>query len=80
MGASGGKDRFDPAGQAIGFVHSVEEAGDGTRADGDMPSDFNVSCAQFPGHNRDFLACLWVLDEEKLGRQEFTKPAMQFDD
>ena len=80
MGASRGKDRFDPAGKAIGFVHSVEEAGDGTRADGDMPSDFNVSCAQLPGQSRNLLARIWVLHKKERGRQELAKPAMQFDD
>jgi hypothetical protein len=45
MGASRGKDRFDPAGKTVGFVHPLEEMRDGTGAYGDMPSNFNVSRA-----------------------------------
>jgi hypothetical protein len=80
MSASRGKDRLDPAGKAVGFVHPLQKAGNSTRADGDMAPDFNVSGAQFARYYRDFFTCLWAFDEEKLGRQKLTKPSMQFDD
>ena len=80
VSAGGGKDRFDPAGQAVRLVHPFEKARHRAGADGDVASDFDIAPAQLAWNDGNSLARLLVLDEKELGRQQLAEPTMQIDD
>lgn len=60
-------------------MHTFEKSRYRSRADGNVPPNFNVARPQLARHDRYFFARLRVFDEEKLRRQQLAEAAMQLD-